>query len=959
MMPTYNRKAGFRRISIHQTRCHMKKHLIIIKFSAAELFGQYYRQIKSGQLIVHCASPLPENAAILIKMILPRIHPGILLNCRVLSQKTASGPGCRMSFEIIDNLMLLMAEIDDLFKRDPAYRDMLGLTIETATQTPAIESVISEPEEEIELEMDFVDLKSPAGITAEIQPPPEPNFAAAIECPIPVEIEDLPHSQETLSLEWFRRAVQDETVVPLIQAESDIPEEPCFEKTELTEAEKKRCQPVGSFIMNLTKAMLRSGYYDPGHPGSTTAKSGLYEEFIRVLQDSGEIMISNRSTKEKGDLLITGILDEPVSIHQMVTQGVAGLFVPKLCEYCEKKELIGFAIRKEIPPPHFNDFITIMSDPQVDRSEHQKAGAYLTSALVEHGITMISTVFADDLLKLEQDLPWRVEMAIQRLAKDFRLMPMFAEASDDAVKKMKLATVEDIIRPLKHPRYLNDFLVNSHVIAENVGHMEPEIIEEIIVDAFPVEKLLPTSRFTFTELDYLNQLKSEQPDNRLILRRLSGIRRILKLISRRVVQEDAPGAHLFLEQLHDNQILSFTELPAEVQYIVNSRSMADDFEKNRQSYPCRLSALDTFEDAQVYLKGFSRMLPVFMASAKWEILADMVEILDQAAAANPFFSRQLTQSVAVTEKSDGPVEKESTDTQPDEFTSAVFLFENMLDALADAFQRADEPDRQRMNRLLDRLGISGVEILSRVLSRSNDRDVRKTAVEALQAKGDTARIWALKVIADDGQQWFLHRNAMMILRNVSKQEGDFEPVRKFLKNSHSRLREEAMSLVLSLRPGDMESLIIDALLDADARVRWRALKALADIPSVHAATMDDLLRLISNMFHQQEPAEEDVRNLVQFISAINAMKLIPSGEKVEAVMLEIVKTTAQRSSGWRKLVKKAKGSHQDLSILKAGIPLLGRIGGDLSKKALTGISKTHPPLAQIISTAVGKIEKRL
>ena len=74
------------------------------------------------------------------------------------------------------------------------------------------------------------------------------------------------------------------------------------------------------------------------------------------------------------------------------------------------------------------------------------------------------------------------------------------------------------------------------------------------------------------------------------------------------------------------------------------------------------------------------------------------------------------------------------------------------------------------------------------------------------------------------------------------------------------------------------------------------------------------------------------------------MKPIPFCEETEAVMLEIVKTTAQQSCGWRKQLEKTQGSRQDLSILKAGIPLLGRIGGDLSKKALTGISQ-NPPAA--------------
>ena len=81
----------------------MKKHLIIIKFSAAELFGQYYRQIKSGQLIVHCASPLPQNAAILIKMILPASIREFWLDCRVLLRKRHPAPAaaCHLKSSII------------------------------------------------------------------------------------------------------------------------------------------------------------------------------------------------------------------------------------------------------------------------------------------------------------------------------------------------------------------------------------------------------------------------------------------------------------------------------------------------------------------------------------------------------------------------------------------------------------------------------------------------------------------------------------------------------------------------------------------------------------------------------------------------------------------------------------------------------------------------------------------
>ena len=120
--------------------------------------------------------------------------------------------------------------------------------------------------------------------------------------------------------------------------------------------------------MNLTKAMLRSGYYEPEHPGSQGAKQGLFENFHKCLADSREIMITNQVTRQSSDILITGILDEPVNVRILVGSGMAELFVPKLQDYFDRKSLVSFAIKKDIPLEHFESFVDIMSDPQADKS---------------------------------------------------------------------------------------------------------------------------------------------------------------------------------------------------------------------------------------------------------------------------------------------------------------------------------------------------------------------------------------------------------------------------------------------------------------------------------------------------------------------------------------------------------------------------------------------------------------
>ena len=185
--------------------------------------------------------------------------------------------------------------------------------------------------------------------------------------------------------------------------------------------------------MDVTKAMLRSGYYSADHPGSKGAKQGLYQKLLACLGESKEIMITKQETRQQVDILITGILAEPVNVRTLVGAGMADLFLPKLREYFKRKGLVSFAIKKEITLEHFESFVDIMSDPKADSSEGSQTGDLLSKALAEHGISEISTVFMDDLIMLELNLPWRVEMAIQRLAKDLKMLPMFQGESDENI----------------------------------------------------------------------------------------------------------------------------------------------------------------------------------------------------------------------------------------------------------------------------------------------------------------------------------------------------------------------------------------------------------------------------------------------------------------------------------------------------------------------------------------------
>jgi len=105
--------------------------------------------------------------------------------------------------------------------------------------------------------------------------------------------------------------------------------------------------------MDLTKAMLRSGYYDAEHPGSEGAKQGLFEKFQNCLGESRQVEITKQETREKVDILITGILEEPVNVRTLVGTGMAELFLPKLTEYFKRTALVSFAVKNDITPGAF------------------------------------------------------------------------------------------------------------------------------------------------------------------------------------------------------------------------------------------------------------------------------------------------------------------------------------------------------------------------------------------------------------------------------------------------------------------------------------------------------------------------------------------------------------------------------------------------------------------------------
>ena len=102
------------------------------------------------------------------------------------------------------------------------------------------------------------------------------------------------------------------------------------DKKDLTPEELVKAKTACEFVINLTKAISRSGYYDSNHPISGEVKRGLYDSFKDALGSSSEIMLTCHDSGEVTDIHISGILNEPVNIRKLAKAEASDLFVPKL-----------------------------------------------------------------------------------------------------------------------------------------------------------------------------------------------------------------------------------------------------------------------------------------------------------------------------------------------------------------------------------------------------------------------------------------------------------------------------------------------------------------------------------------------------------------------------------------------------------------------------------------------------
>ena len=225
-------------------------------------------------------------------------------------------------------------------------------------------------------------------------------------------------------------------------------------------ADQPTSQTVAKAVLVLIQALLKTGYYQPGHPETVKAREGLYDKVTALFRNHPEISFLANVRDDQPELLVGGVAHDYLAMRRVMPRNMAEMFLPKLVDFFRRKRLSSISLRREISRYEFDSFIDMLTgsawleDLRVDGRER------MSKTLVEKEILNVSVVFVDDLVGHGRKLPWRVEATLSRLKRDLNMLPLYRHVDRKAIMRVRQQVFEEIVHPLKDPTLVRDLLNN-------------------------------------------------------------------------------------------------------------------------------------------------------------------------------------------------------------------------------------------------------------------------------------------------------------------------------------------------------------------------------------------------------------------------------------------------------------------------------------------------------------------
>ena len=352
---------------------------------------------------------------------------------------------------------------------------------------------------------------------------------------------------------------------------------------------------------SLCKALLQTAWYPADHPQAVDVCAEPYARLFEARETWRELTFTRMSLDERDrTLTIEGVFDDSPLLEAVIGGAAGEHFNRKLHDYCIAHGLISFTLRTHVSESELRRFVSCFVHTNLEPGVLDKDSAPITSKeapltqrLLDNQVHAVSLVLEQELVRGRRHIPWRVRIALSRLRKDLRVLPLYEDASGEELRQAKVRLLRDILRPLMGAVWLVDFFLNFDLIADEVESLHGGPVEDDFMALLKPDLIVQLATRLMAEYDA--PVSAE-----------SGVRGVLQkqlcAAGNRLREEHGTqGAHQLLRDLARRGIISFDELPAalrgemEIERLVQEARDAPDAYllvledcKNAQAYRARL-----------------------------------------------------------------------------------------------------------------------------------------------------------------------------------------------------------------------------------------------------------------------------------------------------------------------------------------------------------------------------------
>jgi HEAT repeat protein len=658
---------------------------------------------------------------------------------------------------------------------------------------------------------------------------------------------------------------------------------------------------LAKFLLSLIQSFLRTGYYTPDHPEAKNAKLGLYEDFQRLFTKKGELTFLVGHDHGGKEILIEGMMAEAQPLDSLMLRGMAEMYTPKFTKFLERKDLISLTLKSTLSRTEFTHFVDLMGEPVFVDTHEKEHKERFSQTLKERGIVNISYIFSEEFLAIKRKIPYRAQIALTRLKKDFNMIPLFYNLDEEGLKKIRRQTIQDIARPIQTNEVIYPVLMNSD-LAQTKELKESEINEEMIA-SISDKVLLDTCKTLLKETVRNGGAEAHQGKTIALAKQLASS------LNRRKIK----GGESIIEEYFRHKLLPLEQLPQALQRKYKFDQSVRKFLEHSDSF---LDKFDSIEDGKRYLqigRSLTKLIPELIHRDRYKEVLEIITRINRNLDGKKDISLYAGQIL-------------------DEIEGG-----EILQLLKEKFLTGKEEICQAIAPIFAKLHAGSLPYLLSLLKQSGSSLVRRHAGEII-AQIDPSAV--NRIFEELGQKEVATKSSIDILHILGGLECEewVEPlasiVRPYLKNKNPSIREEALAVYYKIMGRGGEALYMDSLNDANVGVQKKAIHYLGEIKS--ATALEKLLEISKQA--EDSPSDRNSQIEASIFGTLGFYGNIelPGIGLLEDFLLDIL--DRRLNLGTLKFIKKKKNPLSDGAV---GVicETLGEIGTDKSSEILKKLEK--------------------